>query len=167
MACEAAMAEMEKSSEAGHDRKRPVGRPSCGKHPPRAGSGLKPGYSRPGRAPIPGFRNRRPAIIEDGDHGVSFDTDLVGPYGFCCDISRSWLAGDGLADQRTKGSLPDRAVDQIAGQLRRCLEPGVIVSANSRMNVETTTARMTCQPDMACSIMVSVCATNIRPFAMR
>jgi len=31
-------------------------------------------------------------IIQPGDL-VSFDTDLIGPYGYCADISRSWIAG--------------------------------------------------------------------------
>ena len=31
-------------------------------------------------------------VIERGDM-VGFDTDLVGPYGYCCDISRSWVCG--------------------------------------------------------------------------
>jgi Xaa-Pro aminopeptidase len=35
--------------------------------------------------------NRR---IEAGDM-VSFDTDLIGPNGYCSDLSRSWLCGDG------------------------------------------------------------------------
>ena len=42
----------------------------------------------------PWFQESSSRIIEDGDI-VAFDTDLVGPYGFCCDISRTWLAGDG------------------------------------------------------------------------
>ena len=25
---------------------------------------------------------------------LAFDTDLVGTYGYCCDISRSWIVGD-------------------------------------------------------------------------
>ena len=33
-------------------------------------------------------------IIEDGDL-VAYDTDLVGAYGMMCDVSRTWLAGDG------------------------------------------------------------------------
>ena len=32
-------------------------------------------------------------VIERGDM-VSFDTDLIGPYGYCCDMSRSWICGD-------------------------------------------------------------------------
>ncbi|MEM7081158.1 MAG: dimethylsulfonioproprionate lyase DddP [Pseudomonadota bacterium] len=34
-----------------------------------------------------------PRIIQNGDI-VSFDTDMVGPYGMCADISRSWICGD-------------------------------------------------------------------------
>ena len=25
---------------------------------------------------------------------LAFDTDLVSTYGYCCDISRSWIVGD-------------------------------------------------------------------------
>ena len=25
---------------------------------------------------------------------MSFDTDLIGPYGYCCDMSRSWICGE-------------------------------------------------------------------------
>ena len=32
-------------------------------------------------------------VIEAGDL-VSYDTDLIGPYGYCSDISRSFLCGD-------------------------------------------------------------------------
>ncbi len=42
----------------------------------------------------PWFRECSMRVIEDGDL-VSFDTDLVGPYGYCADISRSWRCGDG------------------------------------------------------------------------
>ena len=38
----------------------------------------------------PWFRECSMRVIERGDM-VSFDTDLVGPYGYCCDISRSWV----------------------------------------------------------------------------
>jgi Xaa-Pro dipeptidase len=42
----------------------------------------------------PWFRECSMREIEKGDM-VSFDTDLVGPYGYCSDISRSWRCGDG------------------------------------------------------------------------
>ena len=45
----------------------------------------------------PWFRECSMRPIESGDM-VSFDTDLIGPYGYCADISRSWLCGDGRPD---------------------------------------------------------------------
>lgn len=33
---------------------------------------------------------------------MAFDTDLIGPYGMCCDISRTWLVGDGQPDGEQK-----------------------------------------------------------------
>jgi Xaa-Pro dipeptidase len=41
----------------------------------------------------PWFRECSLRAIAEGDL-VSFDTDLIGPYGYCADISRSWLCGD-------------------------------------------------------------------------
>ena len=41
----------------------------------------------------PWFRECSMRPIEAGDM-VSFDTDLIGPYGYCADISRSWICGD-------------------------------------------------------------------------
>lgn len=41
----------------------------------------------------PWFRECSMRRIEPGDL-VSFDTDLIGPYGYCADISRTWLCGD-------------------------------------------------------------------------
>ncbi|MDP6566452.1 MAG: Xaa-Pro peptidase family protein [Alphaproteobacteria bacterium] len=43
---------------------------------------------------FPWFQECSNRVIEAGDM-VSFDTDLVGPNGYCADISRSWLCGDG------------------------------------------------------------------------
>ena len=40
-------------------------------------------------------------IIERGDM-VSFDTDFIGPYGYCCDISRSWVCGDAPTDEQRR-----------------------------------------------------------------
>jgi Xaa-Pro aminopeptidase len=40
----------------------------------------------------PWFRECSMRAIEKGDL-VSFDTDLIGPYGYCADISRAWICG--------------------------------------------------------------------------
>ena len=41
----------------------------------------------------PWFQECGPRIMQAGDM-MAFDTDLVGTYGYCCDISRSWIVGD-------------------------------------------------------------------------
>src|SRR5262245_25062379 len=40
----------------------------------------------------PWFQESSARVIEDGDI-IAFDTDLIGAYGYCCDISLNWLAG--------------------------------------------------------------------------
>ena len=70
----------------------------------------------------PWFQESSARIIEAGDI-VALDTDLVGPYGFCCDISRTWLAGEGQATDEQRG-LYQMAVDQIETN-QELLKPGV------------------------------------------
>ena len=41
----------------------------------------------------PWMRESSMRRIKKGDM-VSFDTDLIGPYGYCCDMSRSWICGE-------------------------------------------------------------------------
>ena len=55
----------------------------------------------------PWFQECSARVIEDGDL-VAFDTDLIGPYGYCCDISRTWLAGDGGPPTSSARSTPWR-----------------------------------------------------------
>ena len=49
-------------------------------------------------------------IIQDGEI-VSFDTDMVGPYGYCADISRAFVVGNKFNDEQKK--LYSIAVEQI------------------------------------------------------
>ena len=49
----------------------------------------------------PWFQECSDRVIEPGDM-VAFDTDLIGPYGYCADISRSWVTpGRGPTPQQT------------------------------------------------------------------
>lgn len=41
----------------------------------------------------PWFQECSDRVIQSGDI-VAFDTDLIGPNGYCADISRTWVAGD-------------------------------------------------------------------------
>jgi Xaa-Pro aminopeptidase len=49
----------------------------------------------------PWFRESSMRVIEKGDM-VSVDTDLVGPYGYCCDMSRTWVCGEGRASDEQR-----------------------------------------------------------------
>jgi Xaa-Pro aminopeptidase len=69
----------------------------------------------------PWFRECSMRAIEKGDM-VSFDTDLIGPYGYCADISRSWICGDKPDDEQRR--LYAAAHAQIQYNLGR-LKPGM------------------------------------------
>ena len=59
--------------------------------------------------------------IEKGDM-LSFDTDLVGPYGYCCDMSRSWICDAEPTDEQRR--LYAAAYEQIKRNMEH-LKPGV------------------------------------------
>ncbi len=48
-----------------------------------------------GRRTNPWYQEASAKVIESGEL-VAFDTDLVGAYGMCVDMSRTWLCGDGV-----------------------------------------------------------------------
>jgi Xaa-Pro dipeptidase len=73
----------------------------------------------------PWFRESSMRKIEAGDL-ISFDTDLIGPYGYCADISRSWLCGDDKPSDEQR-RLYAHAVEQIEDN-RALLVPGVSFS---------------------------------------
>ena len=54
---------------------------------------------------------------------ISFDTDMVGPYGYCADLSRSWTCGDVPMTSRQR-RLYATAREQIEHNLA-LLEPGL------------------------------------------
>ena len=60
-------------------------------------------------------------IIQRGEI-VSFDTDMVGPYGYCADISRSYVVGHKFNDQQKK--LYSMAMEQIDHNAR-LIKPGM------------------------------------------
>ncbi|MCY4049570.1 MAG: Xaa-Pro peptidase family protein [Hyphomicrobiales bacterium] len=41
----------------------------------------------------PWFQECGPRVVRNGEL-LAFDTDLIGPYGFCADLSRTWMIGD-------------------------------------------------------------------------
>jgi Xaa-Pro aminopeptidase len=69
----------------------------------------------------PWFRECSMRPIEDGDL-VCFDTDLIGPYGYCADISRAWRCGGGKpADEQRR--LYAAACEQLHHNIN-VLRPG-------------------------------------------
>ena len=60
-------------------------------------------------------------IIQSGEI-VSFDTDMVGPYGYCADISRTYVEGNKFNDNQKKLYL--MAVEQI-NHNSRLIKPGM------------------------------------------
>jgi len=68
-----------------------------------------------GQRTNPWFQECSGNVFRVGDM-VSFDTDLVGPYGYCADMSRSWVCGNDKItnDQRT---IYNAAVSQVEANI--------------------------------------------------
>ncbi|BBU32361.1 peptidase M24 (plasmid) [Burkholderia sp. THE68] len=61
-------------------------------------------------------------VLNDGDL-LAFDTDMVGPHGYCSDISRTWRVGDGRpSDEQRK--LYEYAYAQVHNNME-LLRPGM------------------------------------------
>lgn len=73
----------------------------------------------------PWFQECSSRVIETGEL-VGFDTDLIGPYGYCADISRTWVCGVTAPSARQR-SLHAVATEQIAHNLS-LLRPGLTFS---------------------------------------
>ncbi len=59
----------------------------------------------------PWMRESSMRKIEKGDM-MSFDTDMIGPYGYCCDMSRSWICGD-VKPTEEQSRIYNLSVEQI------------------------------------------------------
>ena len=58
----------------------------------------------------PWYQEASNRTIERGDT-VAFDTDMIGPFGYCADISRTWVCGGEPAPQQT--DVYERAREEI------------------------------------------------------
>ncbi len=121
VACEAAMAEMEAKLAPGISENALWAELHRG-NIARGGEWVETRLLSSGPRTNPWFQECSARTIEAGEL-VAFDTDLIGPYGFCADLSRSWLCGDGppSAEQRELYSI---AAEQIAVNTA-LLRPGV------------------------------------------
>jgi len=67
----------------------------------------------------PWFQETADRVMEEGDL-LSFDTDLIGPYGFYTDISRSWTVGEVMPsdEQRRLYDLSRQQIDHNMALLK-------------------------------------------------
>lgn len=120
VACEAAMAEMEAALKPGISENELWAQLHRG-NIARGGEWIETRLLASGPRTNPWFQECSSRIVEDGDL-VAFDTDLIGPYGYCADLSRTWLCGDGRASNEQR-DLFRIAADQISANAA-LLKPG-------------------------------------------
>lgn len=110
-ACEAAIAEMRAAARPGLSEAAIWAHLHAG-NIRRGGEWIETRLLTSGPRTNPWFQECGPRIVQP-DEVLAFDTDLIGPYGMCADISRTWWLGPGPArpDIRADHAL---ACEQIA-----------------------------------------------------
>jgi len=73
----------------------------------------------------PWYQESSDRVIEPGDL-IGLDTDLIGRHGYCCDISRIWRVGGGMANDVQRRTYA-RAHGFLMGLLNR-VGPGVTMT---------------------------------------
>ena len=73
----------------------------------------------------PWFQECGPRVVQEGEL-LAFDTDLIGPYGICADLSRTWMIG-GREPTAEQKKLYRIAYDHIQYNMR-ILKPGMSFS---------------------------------------
>ncbi|MCP5370964.1 MAG: aminopeptidase P family protein [Hyphomicrobiales bacterium] len=91
-ACEAAMAEMQAAMRPGMSEVEAWAELQRGNFI-RGGEWIETRLLASGPRTNPWFQECGPRVMGDGDI-LAFDTDLIGPYGYCADLSRTWKVGD-------------------------------------------------------------------------
>ncbi len=98
--CEIAMAEMERQMQPGMAETE-LWAVLHAENIKRGGEWIETRIMSSGPRTNPWFQECGPRIIRDGDL-VGFDTDLIGPYGMCADLSRTWFCGEGSPSDEQK-----------------------------------------------------------------
>ncbi|HEY5817241.1 MAG TPA: Xaa-Pro peptidase family protein [Mesorhizobium sp.] len=120
VACEAAMGEMQAALKPGISENELWAELHRG-NIARGGEWIETRLLSSGPRTNPWFQECSSRRVEAGDL-VAFDTDLIGPYGFCADLSRTWLCGDRPTTEQL--DLFDIAAEQIAHNTA-LLRPGL------------------------------------------
>ena len=120
-ACEAAMAEMEAKAAPGMSEDEVWAILHAG-NISRGGEWIETRLMASGPRTNPWFQECGPRIIQNNEI-LAFDTDLVGCYGICTDISRTWFLGDGEPTDEMKSDYR-MGYDHIQENMAM-LKPGV------------------------------------------
>ncbi len=120
-ACEASMVEMQKALYAGQSEN-DVWAVLHAENIKRGGEWIETRICSSGPRTNPWFQEAGPRIISDGEL-LALDTDLIGTYGMCCDISRTWICGDVEPDAEQK-RVYQIAYEHIMSNMA-LLKPGV------------------------------------------
>lgn len=123
-ACEAAMVEMQDAMVAGKSENEIWAELHAG-NIKRGGEWLETRILSSGPRTNPWFQESGPRVISDGEL-LAFDTDMVGTYGMCCDVSRTWLCGDVEPNEEQK-RIYKIAYEHIMTNME-LLKPGVSFS---------------------------------------
>ncbi|MGO6994783.1 M24 family metallopeptidase [Rhizobium leguminosarum] len=119
--CEAGMARMYEVSEPGHTE-REIWAELHFENARSGGEWLETKLLTAGPRTNPWYQECSDYVIKRGDM-ISFDTDMIGPYGYCADLSRSWTAGHVAMNAKQK-ELYAAARDQIEHNLS-IIRPGM------------------------------------------
>ena len=127
-ACEAAVAEMETFARSeipkGHVSEDDVWAELHKANIRRGGEWIETRLLASGPRTNPWFQECGPRIVQENEI-LAFDTDLIGCYGFCIDISRTWWIGGGRPTNAMI-SAHAHALDHIRDHQAR-LKPGVSI----------------------------------------
>lgn len=125
-ACEAAVAEMERFAREAIPRggvtEDDVWAELHAANIRRGGEWIETRLLASGPRTNPWFQECGPRVVSENEI-LAFDTDLIGAYGICVDISRTWWIGEGQAPERMRDAMR-HALDHIASHKER-LRPGV------------------------------------------
>ncbi|MEQ8666343.1 MAG: Xaa-Pro peptidase family protein [Rhodospirillales bacterium] len=99
-ACEASIADMRAKTEPGMTEN-DIWAELHASNIRRGGEWIETRILSTGQRTNPWFQECGPRILKNNEI-LSFDTDLIGCYGMCTDISRSWFIGDGRPTNRQR-----------------------------------------------------------------
>ncbi len=127
-ACEAAIAEMEDFTRTnvpkGHVSEDDIWAELHKGNIRRGGEWIETRLLASGPRTNPWFQECGPRIVQPNEI-VAFDTDLIGSYGICVDISRTWWVGDAKPTNAMISAM-NHALDHIRDHQAR-LKPGVSI----------------------------------------